>query len=395
MDRSELDARIARGEDLHTEFKAWPVHRDKLAATLVAFANAEGGLILLGVDDTGLSVGVEDSDQVMRFVDTVAFNNCVPPISIEQEIVDPRSASGQRVIVVSVPRGDMRPYCTQKGNTIYVRTGSGRRPASREEILRLFQASGSIFYDEKPLPSLDIGDLDLYAFESYLADTGLEGVHPSMEQLLINWRLLSVDGHPTLAGVLLFGRHPQRHLPFAQINAARIPGTTLANDPSDRKDLTGRLFDVIDQAERFMSLHLPVAHRIRGFEPERYPELPEAALREAVVNAVAHRDYTIPGPIRLFVFDDRVEIHTPGKPPNTIDEGAMRVGVHVPRNPVIYKRLADLGLVTSVGSGVPRMIELVKQATGRDVEIIIRNFEVAIVIPRVAPDPSSVAVTDI
>lgn len=388
MDLADLESHIARGEDLHTELKEWPIHRDRLAATLVAFANAEGGLLLLGVDDNGRMVGVEDADKVMRFVDSVAFNNCVPPVSVGQETVVVEAATGRRVVAVSVPRGDMRPYCTQKGNTIYVRTGSGRRPASREEILRLYQASGSIYYDEKPLPELAVADLDLDAFENYLAETGLEGVHPSREQLLVNWRLLSADRHPTLAGMVLFGRHPQRHLPFAQINAARIPGTQLANDPSDRKDLTGRLFDVIDQAERFLSLHLPVAHRIRGFEPERYPELPEAALREAIVNAVAHRDYTISGPVRLFIFDDRVEIHTPGRPPNTVDEGAMRVGVHVPRNPVIYKRLADLGLVTRVGSGIPRMIELVKQATGRELEIVIRDFEVTIVIPRRGAVPS-------
>ena len=128
---------------------------------------------------------------------------------------------------------------------------------------------------------LTLADLDLDAFENYLKETGLEGVHPSQEQLLVNWRLLSADRHPTLAGMILFGRHPQRHLPFAQINAARIPGTELANDPSDRKDLTGRLFDV-----------------------------------------------------------------------------------------------------TRVGSGIPRMIELVKKATGRELEIEIRDFEVTFVIPR-------------
>ncbi len=382
MNLAELHSHIARGEDLHTEFKEWPIHRDKLAATLVAFANAEGGVLLLGVDDQGGTVGVEDADQVMRFVDAVAFNNCVPPVSVAQEALATEVAPGRRVVAVNVVRGSMRPYCTQKGNTIYIRTGSGRRPASREEILRLYQASGSFFYDEKPLPQLTVADLDLDAFENYLKETGLEAVHPSSEQLLVNWRLLSADRHPTLAGMILFGRHPQRHLPFAQINAARIPGTQLANEPSDRKDLTGRLFDVIDQAERFLDLHLPVPHRIRGFEPERFPELPEAALREAIVNAVAHRDYTIPGPVRLLIFDDRVEIHAPGRPPNTVDEAAMRVGVHVPRNPVIYKRLADLGLVTRVGSGIPRMIELVKEATGRDLAIEIRDFEVVFVIPR-------------
>ncbi len=221
MDLAELYSHIARGEDLHTERKEWPIHRDKLAATLVAFANVDGGVLLLGVDDQGATVGVEDADKVMRFVDTVAFNNCVPPISVAQEALTTEAAPARPVVAVTVARGEMRPYRTQKGNTIYVRTGSGRRPASREEILRLFQASGSFFYDENRLPQLSLSDLDLDAFDNYLRETGLEAVHPSREQLLVNWRLLSADRHPTLAGMILFGRHPQRHLPFAQINAAR------------------------------------------------------------------------------------------------------------------------------------------------------------------------------
>jgi ATP-dependent DNA helicase RecG len=127
---------------------------------------------------------------------------------------------------------------------------------------------------------------------------------------------------------------------------------------------------------------LRTPHEIRGFEPEPKPELPKEALREAVVNAVAHRDYTVRGPIRLFIFDDRVEIHTPGKPPNTIDEGAMRAGAHVMRNPRIYARLSDAGLVTRAGTGVRRIIRLVKEAVGRDIEIVIREFEVLLTIPR-------------
>jgi predicted HTH transcriptional regulator len=97
---------------------------------------------------------------------------------------------------------------------------------------------------------------------------------------------------------------------------------------------------------------------------------------------VAHRDYTVHGPIRLFIFDDRIEIHTPGKPPNTVTEAAMRAGTHVVRNPRIYARLADAGLVTRAGTGVRRIIRLVKEATGRDVEIVIRDFEVELTIPR-------------
>ncbi|MGH7600749.1 MAG: ATP-binding protein [bacterium] len=110
-------------------------------------------------------------------------------------------------------------------------------------------------------------------------------------------------------------------------------------------------------------------------------------MREAVVNAVAHRDYTIHGQIRLFIFDDRIEIHTPGKPPNTIDEAAMRAGVHVVRNPRFYSRLSDAGLVTRAGTGIRRIIRLVREATGREVEILIRDFEVLLTIPRKLVSP--------
>jgi ATP-dependent DNA helicase RecG len=197
----------------------------------------------------------------------------------------------------------------------------------------------------------------------------------------MNWGLLS-DGHPTIAGVVLFGREPQRHLPFAQINAARFPGAESSVEPLDRKDLTGRLLDVIDQAERFLDLHLRVPHVIHGLEPEPRLELPKEALREAIVNAVAHRDHTVRGPVWLFIFDDRVEAHTPGRPPNTVDEEAMRAGVHIVRNPRIYARLSDAGLVTWAGTGVRRIIRLVREATGKDVGIAIRALEVLLTIPR-------------
>ncbi|MEM9555317.1 MAG: RNA-binding domain-containing protein [Acidobacteriota bacterium] len=380
MDLSELQHRIDAWEDLRTEFKAWPIPNERLAATLVAFANSEGGDLIVGVEDDGTLQGVEDADAVSRAIDNIAFNNCVPPITVEQTAI--RLESGRRILVVNVERGEMQPYCTQKGNTIYVRTSSGRRPASREEILRLYQASGSFFYDEKPLPRLTIDDLDLAAFDHYLADTLQDELRDDPERLLVNWRLLSRGGAPTVAGLLLFGRHPQRHLPFAQVNAARFAGIDSSYDPSDRKDLAGRLVDVIDQAERFVDLHLPVPHEIRDFEPEPRPELPKVAIREAIVNALAHRDYTIPGPVRLFIFDDRIEIHTPGRPPNTIDEGAMRAGVHVVRNPAIYARLADLGLSTRAGTGVRRMIRLVREATGREVGIEVTPAEVIFTLPR-------------
>jgi ATP-dependent DNA helicase RecG len=378
MDGDELRRRVERWEDLHTEFKRWPVHPDDLAASLVAFANTDGGQLILGVGENREAVGVGDPDRVAREVDNVAANNCESPITVIQETVP--LEDGRVVLVVRVPKGDLRPYRTNRG-VYYVRTSSGRRQASREELLRLFQATESLYYDETPLLRLALQDLDLAAFDAYLEETGQAHLMSDREVLLANWMLVA-KGHPTVAGLLLFGRKPQQHLPYAQINAARFPGTDSSHDPSDRKDLTGRLLEVIDQAERFLDLHLWTPHEIRGFAPERRPELPKEALREALVNAVAHRDYTIRGPIRLFVFDDRIEIHTPGKPPNGVDAEAMRAGAHVVRNPWIYARLSDAGLVTRAGTGIRRMIRLVREATGRDVGIEVRDFAVLVTLPR-------------
>ena len=379
MDLADLRSRIHNWEDVHTEFKLQAVHSDDLSAAIVAFANSDGGQLIIGVSNDRRIVGVTEVDKLRQYVENVALNNCVPPISISLETV---TGDPETVLVVSILKGEQRPYRTNRG-VYYLRTGSGRRQASREELLRLFQAAESMFYDEFPMVRLGLEDLDLEAVRTFVEQTRLaEGLPEiALERLLRNWRLMS-GNNPTIAGLILFGRDPQLHLPFAQINAARIPGTEIANEPSDRKDFTGRLLDVIDQAMRFLYLHLPIPHKIQGLEPEPRPELPNAALREAVINAVAHRDYTVQGPIRLFVFDDRVEFHSPGKPPNTVDAEAMRMGSHVVRNPHIYARLSDAGLVTRAGSGIPRIVKLVREATGQDVRIEIREFEVLLSIPR-------------
>ncbi len=377
MNVSELKERIAQWEDLHTDFKERFDSNRELAKDLVCFANTDGGQLIFGIAKDTSIVGVDDPDWLFSKVDDIAFQHCEPPLTVIQEQVD---VDGKKVVIVNIPKGDQRPYRTNAGQ-YYVRTTSGCRQASREELLRLFQATESLYYDETPLPRLTLSDLDLSAFESFLEETGQTDLAVDPERLLRNWRLLSGE-HPTIAGIILFGRKPQQHLPFAQINAARIPGIDVSIEPSDMKEITGRLLDIIDQVQRFLRLHLPIPHKIKGFSPEAKPELPEEALREALINAVAHRDYTVHGPIRLFILDDRIEIHTPGRAPNTVDEEAMRAGIHVVRNPHIYGRLSDAGLVTRAGSGIRRMIRLIKEATGNDIGIDLRDFEVLIMIPR-------------
>ena len=385
----ELSARIAKGENLHTEFKGQLPHPDDLAAALVAFANTDGGDVFLGVDDAGDTPGVADVDRTTQRVDSVAYNNCSPPVTVLQETVATDTGT---VLVVRVPRGEGRPYRTNRG-VYYTRTASGRRQASREELLRLFQADARVFYDETPVQRSAVADLDDGAADEMLAaireqNQGLAIAGLPRQRLLANWGLLAEDTDSlTVTGALLLGGAPQRFLPHAYISALRIPGTEIATPPMDQKRIDGRAFDMLVGAERFLEFHLLRRHRIRGLEPEVVPELPPAALREVLVNAVVHRDYTVAGPIRILVFEDRVEVRSPGGLPNSVRLSQLPAGVHVLRNPTLYNLLLKRGLVTDAGSGVPRLIRLVREHTGRAPTLRLAGDEFVVTLPRNANEP--------
>ena len=383
MNLQELYRRTEQGENLHTEFKAWPVHADDLAAALVAFANTDGGQLFLGVSDEGQAQGVENPDVAMQRLDQVAYQNCEPPLTIVQESV--RTDDGKTIVVVNVPQGDQRPYRTNRGD-YFIRTTSGRRRASRQELLRLFQATESLYYDEVLILRASLEDVDRYAFAHFAKQTAIQEDDSVYETLLKNLGLVYEQvGHlyPTIACLLFFGRNPQQFLPSAYVTAARFPGDDPAAEPSDVKRIEGRLPDILENTARFLYIHLPIPHHIEGFAPESHPELPEAALREFLANALAHRDYTITAPVRVFIFDGRVEVRTPGALPNTVTIEAIRLGLaHVVRNPKIYALFSRLGLVTDTGRGVYRAIRQVRAWTGLEPGLSVEGNEFVVSIPR-------------
>ncbi len=377
MTPEELRERILRWEDPHTDFKESVTNNVELAKDLVCFANSDGGQLVIGVAKDRRIVGVADTDALLLKVDDVAFNSCSPPVTVVPEIVN---LDGRDVVVLNVAKGDQRPYATREGR-YYTRSGTRCRAASREELLRLFQATEALFYDEQPLPRLDLGDLDLDAVSRYLQDTEWAEADEDAVRLLRAWRMY--DGvHPTVGGLVVFGRRPQSHLESSRVVAGALSGDDIGDDFLDRKDLAGGLFDIVDQAEAFLRLHLRTGHEIVDFEREKREEIPVAALREAVVNALVHRDYTIPGPTRIFVLVDRVEVHSPGRPPNSVDADAMRAGVHVTRNPHIYSRTAEAQLATRAGTGIRRIARLLREAHGTQLGITISDIEVVLSLPR-------------
>ncbi len=241
------------------------------------------------------------------------------------------------------------------------------------------------YYDETPLYRASLSDLNGREIANFfeMAYKGIENL--AFERTLLNIKLaqeVKNNVQPTLAGMLFFGNQPQQFVPYAYITALRIPGRSLDIPPSDRKKIEGPLPAMLEEAVRFLYIHLPISHHIHKLDPEAQIEFPDVVLRELLVNALAHRDYTVEGPVRLFIFDDRVEIRSPGQLPNSITLDSMRLGVHVLRNPTIYNIFLRLGLVTDAGSGIPRVIAQLQRTTGILPDLKVEGNEFVISLHR-------------
>lgn len=381
MDKLELQEKIVKGENLYTEFKETLPDNETLAKYIVCFANTDGGQLIIGVKKSGEIIGINNFDEALRRIDDVSFNRCEPPISILSETID---IDSKIVLIVNIPKGTQRPYRTKSGLR-YIRSGNRCRQLSWEEERRLFQASESIYYDENPISKAPFSNLDIDYFKSFLEKhLGISPEVSLIENYLINLQVITKKKVPTLAGILFFGNNPQQFIPFAKIIAAYIPGKDISIPPIDKKDLEGKIPEILDRTLKFLQLYSKEEHNIKSFESELYPEIPEEVLREGIVNAIAHRDYTINAAIRLFIFEDKIEIRTPGKLPNSVTIESIKIaGSHVLRNPTIYNLLYKIGMVTDIGSGAFRMIKIIKEKLNKEIKFEVTDTEFIVSIPRI------------
>jgi ATP-dependent DNA helicase RecG len=379
MNEFELRELINQGEGHHLEFKREEEKNPDFAKTIVAFANADGGKILIGVADDGEIIGVNNSDETMCRLDDIAYQKCNPPITILQEL---SWIEKKQVIIITVAKGIQRPYMT--GGKFYIRSSNRVREATREEILRLFQRNESIFYDELPVGQASLSDLDMKKAEEFFTNQiNIQVTENELTHLLQNFSIINQENLPTVAGLLFFGKDPQKYLKEARVICSFIRGEDISIEPNDLKSIEGTIPDMIKDVERFMNLYLKEQHIIKDFEPELYPELPMTSIREFVVNAFAHRDYTINAPIRIIIFTDRIEIHSPGALPNTVTVEKIKVGgAHVLRNSTIYNLLSKFQFVTDLGSGIRRACELIKNKINKEVDFNVTDNEFIVKIPR-------------
>ena len=357
----DITTLLAQGEHASLEFKLEDVRPESLAKELVAFSNTLGGVVLIGVADDGAIHGVADRALIEQRVINVARHNVVPAIDPELSWV---RIEDRDVCRVTVGKGTAKPYQTLDGKFL-IRVGSTNRQATKEELSRLFQAAGLVHFDISPVEQTGPEDLDESRLQTYWHTYYQIDYHrlDSDERLnlLLNADLLSLhEGVPvcTIGGLLMFGRQPQRRLPQSAIQFAAFDGLDITDPLLDKKELTGALPDLIENAAALIRLLVPKPSTLDGLRREEQERIPPTALREALVNAVCHRDYSITHRrIQIFLFRDRLEVQSPGRLPNTLNLQKIRYGNSAPRNLLLLKYLDNMRYIDGLGRGIPLMIK--------------------------------------
>jgi ATP-dependent DNA helicase RecG len=364
----EVEKQLRLGEDsatelksvAHDDFKLTKKLQDDLAKEIAAFANSGGGKIFIGVEDDGTPTGVgtiRQADAILRQVTHVCQMSVHPPLPCR---VTKAEVAGVVLLVVLVDGWTInRPY--RAGHGYYVRDGALAREATRDELVRLLQ-SQNLHLDEEPARGASTGDLDDSAVERFLTlHYGPEAAR-DRDHYLRALKCLDEDGRPTVTGVLFFAGDPQRFFPDARISMVQFRDNSFATDLADRKELGGTVVAQLDRATEYLALHAPVSMDLKGLIA-RSAGIPPAVLREAVQNALAHRDYNASSQIRVFVFPDKIEIINPGMLLNKLTlDGIKLGGISQRRNPAIAALLALANRGLSIGMGVRAMIEHMRKA---------------------------------
>lgn len=372
------------GETTKVQFKESFTSQKEIAKEMIAFANTKGGVILFGVEDkSGKLVGLsyKEIQVISRELGNAANEQVRPTIYIETEVV---RVEEKHFLICSVEEGKNKPYKNLNGE-IWVKQGADkRRTTENSEILALFQDSGSYQPDAVGVNGTTFDDLDRYAIDEYLQKvyaTTLDGFGGKAEQVLKNIHILNHHGVPTLAGYLFFGKHPEYNCPTCMVKAVSFFGNDLAGTQyRDSKEILGNMPQLYDKSMAFLKANLHnVQEEGASFNTLGKLEIAEEVLEEVVQNALVHRDLLRPAPIRLFVFDDRVEVISPGALAGGLTEEDIRNGKTYQRNPYMATFATNALYYKGIGSGIVRIlaeypeIQLENDDSAKEFKVIIER----------------------
>jgi len=362
MTPEQVSSIYKQGQSETVAFDVESVSLNRLAETLAAFANANGGVMLLGVDPQGGGVrGVRSIDSAIDKA-LAAGLRCEPPLVLPR----PESAplEDKEILLIEVPAG--LPHAYGLRGKFLTRSGKKNTALGPRQLRQLLRERGEASFEALPAPGAMLDEFDGALVQKYTA-TFLGEPAPAKKDAILDLlhrrNCILKEGsvwRPTISGYLLFGHEPQRVFPSAEILLARYTGKQMS-DEFLREIVRGPLPEQVRRAEAWVVANMRKGSRIDALQREDRAEYPIPAVREAIVNAVAHRDYAIRGDeIRVLMFSDHIEVYSPGRLPGHVTVDNI-VEERFSRNEVIAQVLADMGFIERLGYGIDRMIRLMRE----------------------------------
>lgn len=384
MTKEELDNIILHSEVSQVQFKERIDDNYNIGAEFVAFSNSRGGRLLIGVrDKTGEMnpLSYDETQDTNQKLSNIATQNVDPRIGIETDSV---SVDGGNIIVVTIKEGINKPYKDNKG-IIWAKQGSDkRRILDNNEIAEMMEDCGT-FIPEVAATDATMEDLNLDTvkeyllkrFENPLRNSGIEPAsydkksldeivkaisrNITLDRLLTNLRLMRPDGHLTMAGLILLGKVPQLFKPTLTAKCISFYGTSIGGsrfrDKVNDADMEGNLRHQYDRIMAFFRRNLRYVQPGDEFNTQGVLEVSDIALSELVMNALIHRSLVRTAPIRIFILDDRIEIHSPGNLPRGLAVDDIEKGTSMPRNEQLFYHANFLLPYSGAGTGILRAVE--------------------------------------
>ncbi len=352
------------------EFKRAVPTKQELTKTVIGFCNLYGGRLVIGVDDGGEILGVSENevDNLIEGIQQSIFHNCSPFIIAD---IHTQRIDDKLILLIEVSEGMNKPYfLVSKGvdEGTYLRMGRQTKKATAEIIQELKWQSKGKSSDIKPIYHASVKDLNMEAVERFFRNRiqkSEENLQASLEELMIHYKILIKEHQrlsPSLGGILLFGKIPQDFLSEAFIIGTHFKGTN-GRDVIATRDFTKTLFDQFEECVAFVISRLNRQFTIEGARARNEQlEIPEIALREVILNAVLHRDYNLPGPTKVAIYDDRIEIFTPGIFPGPLNSSNLEMGLTYIRNFLISRILREAGYIEKLGSGFLTLFKTYREA---------------------------------
>ncbi|MEI8025490.1 MAG: RNA-binding domain-containing protein [Pseudomonadota bacterium] len=378
------------------EFKESLPNTSKLLQEAVAFANQYGGRIVIGVRDDGTIKGIDESqaEQLLEFINNTFYREITPPL---MPLVLTQRFGDNVVLIIEVHEGITKPYhLTTPGlnEGTFVRVGRSSVRATADTIQMLQWASRGRFPDEYPVFRASWKDIDEQKFRIFLQNRKMQGSTPDLRKIALSYHIITEEQgreFATTAGILLFGKETNVLLPECHIVCSQFKGIS-GREALRSIDCTGTLFEQFEQAFEFTTSCLSKSFQIRSVVRTEEYEIPLIALREIFLNAVVHRDYSLKAPTKIAIFDDRIEVFSPGNFPGPLTLDLLEAGITYVRNAFICKVFREAGYIEKLGTGFSIVFRLFREAHLLAPVVIEGSGFVKCVLSRKKSSPEKTAV---